>query len=217
MYACNKCGATVNNPNEACPNCGIVCTSGVVNINEDTRKFPINIFVVIIAVLAILFSVAFMQSGLSTAMVSFEAVNFSLEYDNVKWSAYDLDEEYFALVDNIDTNTFIQMPYEAIDWNIKLDNDENLYALYVSYVSVLSSVKEKNFTNVSSNFRKLEDTNYYYLTADFNSYTDYTSKGKLYVVATHDGKALSILIYLGNKDFSEIEDSVLDVIKSIEM
>lgn len=217
MYACNKCGATVNNPNEACPNCGIVCTSGVANINDDVRKFPVNIFVVIIAVLGVIFSVAFMQSGVSTALVSYEAKNFKLEYDNIKWTAYDIDDELFALVDNEDSNTFIQMPYEAAELNMRLDNEENLNYLYTMYIGVLGSTTEMNYTNVASKFNKLEGTNYYYLTADFSGYTNASAKGKLYVLVSTEGKALNILINLGKKTFAEVEESALEVIKSIEM
>lgn len=217
MYACNKCGAVVNNPNEACPNCGIVCTSNVVNVNEASNKFPVNIFVVIIAVLGILVSVAFMQSGFSTVLVSYEATNFSLEYDNLIWSAYDVNDELFALVDNIDTNTFIQMPYEAAVLGMNLNNEENLETLYLTYIGVLSSTTEMNYTNVASNFKKFEGTDYYYLTADFVGYTDTSTKGKLYVLVSPEGKALNILINLGSRSFDEVEEDVLEVLKTIKM
>lgn len=217
MYSCNKCGAVVSNPSEPCPTCGIVCTSNVVNINEDARKFPVNIFVVIIAVLGVLISVAFMQSGFSTVLVSYEAKNFTLEYDNLIWSAYDVNDELFALVDNVDTNTLIQMPYEATVLGMTIDNDESLSSLYFTYLGVLSSATAMNYTNISSGFKKFPDTNYYYLTADYSGYTNSNEKGKLYVLVSRDGKALNILVNVGTRSFSEVENAALEVIKSIKM
>lgn len=217
MYICNKCGEKIANPNSECPNCGLINNMDVSNDLESTKKFPVNIVVIVGAFLAVIFSVAFMQRGFSTMMVNFTGTNFSLDYDNIIWSEYSVNDELFALINNNDSATYLQIPVTAQELGMSLDSEENISTLYQTYVNVLRSSTELNYNNISSGFEILDGTNLYYITADFVSYKNEALKGKLYVLLSEEGKALNILVNLGSYNFMEIEDSVLTVLKTIDM
>lgn len=214
MYYCDKCGEKISDPSKPCSTCGLVLNSFDDTKNE--KKFPINIGVVLLVFITIIVSVAFMQNVFSTVLVNHVAANYSLDYNNVVWSEYQVNDNFYALVNNVDKETYLQFPVEAQELGVVLSNKESLEYLHSTYVYALSTSTELSYNNIAANIKRLDNTNYYYLTADYVSFEN-NSKGKLYIILTEEGKALNILLNLGSSNLLDVEEDIYEILKSINM
>lgn len=213
MHYCDKCGEKLDDISLPCPTCGLKIDNSDNHIIINNKSY-FSIFVVIV-VLLFGGGLFFIQNNFSSVMINYDAYNYSLSYDNILWTEYEIGEDVYALVNNKDKDIYLQFPVEAEELGFTLENDEKCKTVYDAYVLSLKNSTNMIYSNISSNINILKGTNYYYMTADYSSYTG-DSSGRLYVILTEDGKAINILLTKGNSNI-DIENDILDILRSIEM
>lgn len=213
MHYCDKCGEKLVDVSLPCPTCGLKIDNSDNHIIINNKSY-FSIFVVIV-VLLFGGGLFFIQNNFSSVMINYDAYNYSLSYDNILWTEYEIGEDVYALVNNKDKDIYLQFPVEAEELGFTLENDEKCKAVYDAYVLSLKNSTNMIYSNISSNINILEGTNYYYLTADYSRYNG-DSSGRLYVILTEEGKAINILLTKGNSNV-DIEKDILDILRSIEM
>lgn len=216
MYLCDKCGGKIYDISKPCPTCGLFLgqNNEVVAVN---KKAPNTLFIVLFVFFVLVVGVGFVKKNFSSEIVRCDGVNYSLKYNTSLWSEYSYEDGYFVLQSISDKMTFLQFPVEAANLNIDLKSEDNIDYLYQLYLYVLKNSKDVSYSNISSDISIFNNSDYYYLTADYVSYNSISTKGKLYVIFTSDGKVLNVVLNLGNYNLLDIEDNVYDILSSIEM
>jgi len=226
MYYCDKCGEKIHNLNEPCPTCGMYLNSNIVNnyvanninnnVNDNnSKKFifsKILIGCVIVSFIIGLFLIAFV-SGVNT----YNGINYSLRYDSSNWNEYTKTDGYFILQNKDNSIIFIQIPEEATELSINLDNEDMRNELYKEYLSIFNNSSNIEYTNITSSIKRFSNTDYYYLTVDYNNSYSINTKGRIYILMNSEGKCLNILLNLSNVNISYIEEEVYDILESIDM
>lgn len=214
MHYCNKCGEKIVDVTKPCPTCGLK--------NDNSNNFIITngktYFSLLVIIVVILFGCGlfFIRNSFSSIMIDHIADNYSLTYDNIVWTEYEVGEGVYALINNSDKDIFLQFPVVAEELGFALNSEENCEAVYDAYVVTLNKAVNLDYNNISSGIKRLDGTDYYYLTADYISY-DNTSRGKLYVILTEDGKAINVLLTLGSNSILDVEEDIYDILRSIRM
>ena len=218
MHYCDKCGEVIHDINNPCPTCGMIINPNIKSDNSNNKFF--NILIVLIVVIGLGFGLfIFMSnSSFSNEDIDFSGKNYSVYYDGDNWTKSDMSTDEQLILQNAkDLNAFLQFPTSASEYNVDLSNEDIRDNLYKSYLELFNKDNEFSYSNTTSRFKKLGDTNNYYMSSDFYMYEDSSLKGKLFVVISPSGKAMDILFRKGTKDVSKIEDEIIELLEQIEM
>lgn len=228
MY-CDKCGEKVDDLTKVCPTCGLYISNNldnnfngindgdVVNTHSNMGKF-INIVIVTSVVLVFGFLVGVVIFDSSSYNVEYSGSNYSLAYSSSVWTMSDLsDSDYLYLRYNNDSSVYLQIPNEAVEINLNVNDLEEREMLYAVFLNVFDSTSNLAFTNVMAEIKPLDNSNYYYLSADYSQYAEDGYNGKAYFLHTANGKTLAIMLVLNDGNIISVEDDVFSLFRDIEM
>jgi len=222
MYYCDKCGERIHDLSKPCPTCGMYINSNInTSYNKEGGKKTTKILIGIIIIVGIVFiGLSLINSINSYAVedIDFRGNNYSFYYNDGAWLESDLStDEYYILQNNNDLNAYLQFPVNAVEFNLNLDSNDVRDSMYSTYKSFFSTNSEYYYHNIMSEFKILNNTNNYYLTADFYKNDDVSIKGKIFIISSPTGKTISVLLKKGSKDIADIEDDVFDILKEVKL
>ena len=218
MHYCDKCGEAIHDINNPCPTCGMIINPNI-NSNDTNNKF-LNIFIVLIIVGGLGFGLFIFlgNRSFSNEDINFAGKNYSFYYEGENWTKSDMStDEYLILQNTNDLNAHLQLPNKASEHNVDLSNEDLRDSLYNYYMRSFANDSDYSYNNASSKFKKLGNTDNYYISTDFYMYEDSSFRGKFFVVISPSGKAIDILFMKGSKDISKIEKEIIEVLENIKM
>ena len=208
MYICPECGEKLDKNATICPCCG----RGNRDNHNNKYDFILIVFGLIILSIGIITTVSFAYSGKET---KYDGVNYSFIYKNNYWlsskEVKSLDDSKDILVFNDDSNIYIQFDKEMIDIGYDVDIDSSRDDLYNFLYKGLINYSSKEYSGVSPKFNRIEDK--YYITSNY--YKNNIS-AKMYIVCYHT-KMMSFYIVHNGKNYQQVEEKILDIIKTIEI
>lgn len=216
MYHCEKCGATIKDINKPCPSCGMYLNQD--NVVNNDKKSIANIIIFVGVILALISASIIANFNFNNKIVRYETNNYVVTYANKKWGRYkDESDDSFVLRYHGGRDAYLIFDEELVDLQVDMDNVDERNDLYLKYLDALTNDEEITYTNIMSEIKKMNNTNYYYLTTDFRSDIDSSYYGKSYFIYKNSGECLRIMLVLSSDDAKVIEDDVLNVIQKIEM
>lgn len=220
MY-CNKCGEKIVDISKPCSTCGMYVNSevnlnSVENFNKEEKSLKLVLLVSLLLFFIIVSGVSII--GYSSKVMEYNGSNYVLSYSNNIWSKSNYsDGEYLYLQYNKDSSIYLQISNDAIETNLNVEDMEEKEMLYSVFMNVFDSTSDMLFTNIMSDISPLDNSDYYYLSADFSQYSGYGYVGKVYFLHTSNGKTLTIMLNLNDGSISEVEEDVFDLFRNIEM
>ena len=220
MY-CDKCGEKIVDISKPCSTCGMyVNNENNLNSVDDIKKEEKSLKSVLLISLVLFLSVISVGSiiNYSSKVMEYNGNNYALRYSNSIWSKSNYsDDEYLYLQYNRNSAIYLQIPNDAVEINLNVEDMEEKDRLYSVFMNVFDNTSDILFTNIMSEIRPLDNSNYYYLSADFNKYSGYGYTGKVYFLHTSNGKTLTILLNLNDGSIADVEEDVFNLFRNIEM
>jgi len=217
MY-CEKCGRKLVDLTKPCPDCGGFNNGYGQNIVElPKKKINLNIIVIVFFIVCSFFMIKITSQRYYNKEKYYQGMDFKIKYEISKWKEFDSEEdEYGILLYNNGTSTHVQFQKELVDLNLDLGVNEEREKLYQYYVSYFFNNTERQFTNVMANFKETTN-NILYLTADYRDYRNGYDRGKIYIVHTYEGQALTFWLTLDKTTILDVDDDVLSLITNMEI
>lgn len=217
MYCCEKCAEKIEDISRPCPTCGMYLNS-YNSDNSNKNKSFFNYVLIFGFIFLIVLSVGFVSYSYASSVMEISGDNYSLKYKLDTWSVNkSSDDEYYYLQYNDNSNVFLQIPKEATELNKNLDDVDVREDLYSLYLMELIDSPQISYTNIMSEIRRLDDSDYYYLSADFLQYSNAKYKGKVYLLHNVEGKTLCILLNLGGEDIDNVEEDIFKLFRDMDI
>ena len=208
MYICPECGEKLSKNATICPCCG--------RGNKDYHNNKYDFILIVIGL--ILFSVGFITTvsfAYENIELTYTGANYSFTYKKSSWfsskkSIEENDRSDVLLLNNND-QIYIQFDKEMIDLGFDTEVDSSREDLYNMLYDELLAYDNKEYSNISSNFKQIGDK--YYL--DLN-YTTSDIKARMYILC-YKTRIMSFYIVHGNNDYKEAETKLLEIFKTLEI
>jgi len=223
MYYCDKCGQAIHDINKPCPTCGMNLNinnnlNNNMNYNANNKLFNILIVLVVVICLGVGVLSFISERSYIGKNINFSGENYSLYYSGNSWKESDLSsDEYYVLQNTSDLNAYLQFPVKAVESRLNIESIDNRDNLYKTYTYLLKNDSEYYYHNISSEFKRLKNTDNYYISSEFYLYSDSSLKGKIFIVVSPNGKVVNVLLKKGSKSISAIEKEIYELLVEIDM
>ncbi len=214
---CERCGRKLVDLTKPCPDCGGFNHGYGQNMTKAPKhKINLNIIIIVFFIICSFFIIKITAERYYLKEEYYQGTDFKIKYAISKWKEFDMDDDnYGVLLYNNGTTTHVSFQKKLIDLNLDLRISEEREKLYRDYVSYFFSNSERQFTNVMDHFQETTN-NILYLTADYRDYNDLENRGKIYIVHTYDGRALTFWLSLDKTTIVDVDDEVLTLITNME-